>query len=177
MISPRHREPNGRHQRHKTRDARAEAERLKAIGPVLKQPHRRRIPRGDRDNPYAGFALGRLRLADQLSPEQFGAGERYTRLAVRHMRDVTGTLPRLPSAAADEIAGGLPCLADMDDDAIFALRREWGDAMRALADTWEQQACVSALASVCIMDRDPTHDQLGSLRLGLNALERLWREP
>lgn len=166
-IIPAAREPNGQKRRPTTRSARAEC--ITAV--VKAQPHRR-----GNDTRLAGFALGRLYLTKQIDRDQFTAGEKYTTLAICHMRDISGTLPRFPSVMADNIAGGISAGPDLDDDRILALRRNWGDAMRALNDAGDLHGFVSALTGICIMDRDlHTVDELGRLRVGLNVLNRLWR--
>lgn len=193
------RERNGRAQRSTTRAGQAaEVESRKKeteeqiLSVVLDQPHRRRKDRGgpipkarrtddgrshdiDPRDARAGFALGRLLLQGLISQDQFLAGEKYGRLFLRHGYHVTGMLPRFPCQAYGDVAGGQTCAADMGDDEILALRQAWDAAMEALADTFEQRACCSALTSVCVMDRDPGSAAiLGSLRVGLNALHMLW---
>ena len=166
-LMPAIREANGRERRPTTRSARAEC--ITAV--VKAQPHRR-----GNDTQLAGFALGRLYLTKQIDRDQFAAGEKYTTLAIRHMRDISGTLPRFPSVMADNTASGLSTSPDMDDDQIFALRRDWEDAMRALNDAGDLHNAVRALTGVCVMDRDiDTVPELGTLRTSLNVLHRLWR--
>ena len=191
-IVPPRREANGRFQREKTRggreqerEARESESEEEAMRVALGQPHRRNIPKhrhedGKRiDNhprdPRAGYALGRLYLHGQIDRDQLGAGQRYVELALRHMHHITGHLPKFPSQAINDTVKGLDCSADMPDEKAMELRRAWSEAQRALADTCEWQACASALVSIGIMDREPRSvTEMGSLRVGLNALHRLW---
>lgn len=140
---------------------------------ALAQPHRR----GERD-PRLGYALGRLYYAGALTPEQHEAGLRYTRLAIRYMREVTGSLPMVPGAAiAERVSSGLSTDPDLPDEDIFALRRAWADVCCALADVGRFGTGDSrVLTKVCIMDKPPEGDgQRGALRECLNVLCRLWR--
>jgi hypothetical protein len=166
MIIPRPREPNGQHQRP---TASRQAEEMMSV--ALAQPHRM----GNRSS-LCVDVFGRLFLAGLLSQEQFRAGERYTRLVIRHMRDVNDNLPKFPSVMADRIAVGLSCDPPPEDCDIFELRRQWGDAMSALMDIYAQpfKESVEALAAVLLWDREPTQERLGTLRVALNALHRMW---
>lgn len=193
IIAVRAREPNGRMQRPTTGEGRREHARAKdeesaeqAMRVALGQPHRRALPKTrkdddgrnveiDRSDRRAGFALGRIFLHGNISRDQLIAGQRYTELALRHMHHITGHLPKFPSQAINDTIKGLDCSADMPEEEVFKLRRGFQDAQRALFDTCEHQACSAALMSVCIMDREPSGErELGSLRVGLNALHRLW---
>jgi hypothetical protein len=161
------REPTGRHQRPTTRSGRVEP----VLAVALAQPHRRGL-----QTALAGYALGRLFLARALTGEQFSAGERYTRLLVRYMRHVTGGLPRFPSAMANCVAGDPGSSgADLADEDVLALRRDMGDALNALAESGDMDKAVRLLLRVCVLDRDLNHDhELGTLRVALNRLLRLW---
>jgi hypothetical protein len=161
------REPNGRLQRPPRPETRKEI-----MATALAQPHRQ-----GSESRLRGFALGRLFLSRQISADQFRAGERWTLVALRYKRDITGTLPRYPSPFIDRIARGVEGEFERDEDAIYETRRDWEDSQRALLDTNEHYAANAALTRVCILDQDPSQAQLGSLRAALNALERLWREP
>lgn len=140
------------------------------------QPHRK--PYSDKRSAMAGHAAGRLFLAgaeNGLSKGQFQTLETYTRLNIRHMRLVTGTMPRWPSMMAERIAAGVVNSPDPDDDNIYELRRQWEDAQCAIMDAGDYQAGVRILMAVGVMDRDvTTMAELGALRTALNALQRLW---
>ncbi len=193
-IAIKRREPNGRAQRKTTRSGREQERQMReheteeqAMRVALGQPHRTSLPKTRRDDegrrvpieprdPRAGFALGRLFLHDTISRDQLIAGQRFTEIALRHMQHITGHLPKFPSQAINDTVKGLACTADMSDDEAMTLRRSWSEAQRALVDTNDWQACSSALGSICVMDRDPRGDaELGALRVGLNALHRLWQ--
>lgn len=192
-IVPPRREANGRKQRSTTRQGQADEiagrEREteeQAMRIALDQPHRRALPATRVDDsgrrvpihpsdPLAGFALGRLFLHGAIQRDQLTAGQRYAQITMRHMRHITGHLPRFPSQAISDSAGGLDCSAEMSDDEAFKIRRSYAEMQTALADTQEWHACVSALSSVCVMDREPKSEaEMGALRIGLNALHRLW---
>lgn len=192
-IRIREREADGRRMRPTTRADRAQArtdeggetedQRMRT---ALAQPHRRGLPPTRRTDegrqvevqardPLAGFVLGRMFLHGAISRDQLAAGQRYATIAIRHGRVVTGLLPTFPSQAISDAPKGEDCSAEMSDDEIFKLRRDFNDAQTALADTNEWHACGSALMSVCVMDREcRTEAEMGALRVGLNALHRLW---
>lgn len=142
----------------------------------LAQPHRKTAlePR----NPLLGHALGRLYHAKLIDGDQYRAGERYTRLVLRHMQSVTGApFPNVPPSSGERTARGFDSLEPTpeQDEEIENLRRSWDDAMAALMGTNEFHDCVRLLASVCVMDRDITHStSIGTFRIALNALHRLW---
>jgi len=143
------------------------------------------------NNPLAGHALGRLRLRHQphgpqdpcsISPEQYEAGERYAVIAARHaaiMGYVTGS-PR--AAAFGLLAAGASCLEEPDEAVILAVRREFADCYRALMEAGRaigQGAKVALVTYDACLDRRAfeslTRRDIGNLKVGLNALARLFR--
>jgi hypothetical protein len=138
------------------------------MGVVLSQPHRR----GETSH-LAGFVLGRLRLSQQISEDQFSAGERYGQLASRYMTDVLGARYRWPSASISARIGGRDA-GDPDPDSAFETERQWHDAMSALADHGLLYTGTSALSRICLMDVEPFGQDVGNARLALNILHRLW---
>ena len=173
----------GRAYERQQRDQETEAQ---IMSTALAQPHRKALPPHriseegrrieiQRRDPLGGSAIGRLFLHGTITRDQLIAAQRYTELALRHMHHITGHLPKFPSQAINDTIKGLDCSADMSDDEVFNLRRSFQDAQTALADTNEWQGCSAALMSVCIMDRETRSEkEIGSLRIGLNALHRLW---
>jgi hypothetical protein len=142
-------------------------------------------------NPLAGHTLGRLRLRHQphgpqdpcsISPEQYDAGERYATIAARHaalMGYVTGS-PR--AAAFGLLAAGASCLEEPDEEVILAARREFADCYRALMDTGRaigQGVKVALVTYDACLDRRSldglSRQDIGNLKVGLNALARLFR--
>jgi hypothetical protein len=138
---------------------------------ALAQPHRKGNP-----NTLCVDVFGRLFLSGQLSVEQRRAGERYTRTVIRHMRDVNDNLPKFRSAMADRIATGLSCDPLPEDGDIFEIRRQWADAQTALMEIYKQpqKESIDALNDVLLWDYEPSPERLGTFRVALNALHRLW---
>ncbi len=142
-------------------------------------------------NPLAGHALGRLRLRHQpygpqdpcsISPEQYEAGERYAVIAVRHAA-IMGYATGSPRAAAfGLLAAGASCGEEPDEAVILAVRREFADCYRALMDAGRaigQGAKVALVTYDTCLDRRSfeslTRADIGNLKVGLNALARLFR--
>lgn len=159
------REANGQAQRSRP------VEKDKIMSVALAQPHRK----GEKSH-LAGFVLGRLWLTEEITPEQYHAGERYGNLARRHMRDVLGSKYRWPSSSiANRVGGGAPDGPEPNPNNIVDIERDWSDAMSALADNGLLQSGTAALARICVMDIEPSDsDDLGNARLALNVLHRIW---
>lgn len=189
-IVPKARERNGQHQRpttvadrSKAKEA-AEGEREEdRMRVALSAPHRRAVAKSkrlcrtlkDRD-PRAGYPLGILYLTEALSEDQLNAGNRYVELYLRHGHHIVGHLPKFPSQAINDAASGITTSADMTWEDAQKLRAQWHQAQMALADTGEWVACATALTSIGVMARMPKGDaELGALRVGLNALHRVWK--
>ena len=155
------------------------AQRLREVGPEHAA------------NPLAGHALGRLRLLHQphgpqdpcsISPEQYAAGERYAVIAARHaaiMGYATGS-PR--SVAFGLLAAGVSCLEEPDEAVIHSVRREFADCYRALMDAGRaigQGAKVALVTYDTCLERRSFESlgraDIGNLKVGLNALARLFR--
>lgn len=180
--------PGRRRNKHRGKVSHRESELV--VKAVVLAQRARTVGDRDADNPMAGYCLGRLRLRSSawmddpisISQKQFDTGERYARLAARHaaiMGYATGS-PRSP--ILDMIANGLSCRAEPDEDMILEIRRDWSDAYRILMDTGRavHRGIYVALATYdCCLDRLPfeTLDEvrIGDLRVGLNALHRMWR--
>lgn len=141
------------------------------IGVVLAQPHRR----GERSQMVA-YALGRLRHSGQISQEQFNALETYARLASRYMREVLGSSYHWPRSSIANMSGGTRFRfeADPHQDGVAQIQRDWADVMSAFADNGLLYSGTAALAHICLMDMDPSQNQLGNARLAANVLHRLW---
>jgi hypothetical protein len=142
---------------------------------ALGQPHRRGAK--DPRSRFHGYEVGRMFLRGKeggIDKLQLNAAERYTRLAIRHARLVTGSLPRFPSLMAERIAGGLTTNPEPDDDDIMQLRRDWGDAQSALMDTGEHYEATRTLFKACILDQELSPKELGTFRAACNVLARLW---
>jgi hypothetical protein len=155
------------------------AQRLREVGPE------------HADNPLAGHALGRLRLRHQtsgpqdpcsISQEQFEAGERYAKIASRHAV-IMGYANGSPKSAPLEVAAsGLACREEPEQEAILRVRRLFADCYRALMEAGRaigQGVKVGTVTYDICLDRRPmeslTAQELGNLKVGLNALARLFR--
>lgn len=139
----------------------------KIIATALAQPHRR-----GNISPMAGYAFGRLFLGGMIDRRQFDAAEVYTRRAVRYMGQITGSLPRFPSIAANMVAtfsGGSG--AEPDDEQIAAIRSAYGEMQDALADAGMMLEGNAVLTRVCILDKDIMGEAaMGSFRCALNVI-------
>lgn len=164
------REPNGRAQR--ANQAEKEADILSV---ALKQPHRAAFGDKARD-PKAGYVFGRLSLTKAIRPEQYEAGEKWTRLFVRHAKIMGIPMPSFPSIMAGNVAGGISHW-EPEDEEVFKIRREFEDMNRELSDKLpgEYLEAQRALMGVCILDKEPDMKRLGVLRVALNVLARMWK--
>lgn len=188
-IVPRAREKNGRAQRETTAKGRervaATVEREseeEALRVALSHPHRKAVAKSKRldpklkeRDPKAGYPLGILYLTEVLSQDQLNAGNRYVELYLRYAHHVTGHLPKFPSQAINDVAGGITTARDMTFEDAQKLKAQWHEAQTALADTGEWTSAASALVSVGVMARFPKNEaEIGSLRVALNSLHRAW---
>jgi hypothetical protein len=174
--------------KHGHREPKAEKpEKVMAV--ALAQPHRR----GERSH-LAGFEIGRLLMSGQISDRQFAAAEIYTRRAVRYMRAITGTLPRLPCTLGPMLKRDLADQRAQDTlakptaihdapmnevEATAAARSDYAEIHGALADAGLFVAFPAGvfpdantiLTRVCIMDKEPMNSaEMGALRSSLNAI-------
>jgi hypothetical protein len=155
------------------------AQRLRAVAPE------------HADNPLAGHALGRLRLRHQaygpqdpcsISAAQYEAGERYARIATQHAT-LMGYASGSPQSARLEVAGsGQACREEPPQDVILRVRREFADCYRVLMEAGGAIGHGTRVAlvtyDVCLDRRameSLSAQDLGNLKVGLNALARLWR--
>ncbi len=183
--------------RPRIRERRPEAERdhrpvepSHVIRSVVMAQRIRMVGEGDAADPLAGFCLGRLALAGRNSPTdplsishaQYEAGDRYASIALKHA-SVQGYQTGSPRAATfDLAAGGTSCRAERDEAEILDVRRQWSDVYRTLMDvgTSLRRGPYVAIATYDIcLDRIAyealDEGKVGDLRIGLNALCRIWR--
>lgn len=133
---------------------------------ALSQPHRR----GERD-PRAGYAHGRMRLGGVINQRQFEAAEAFMQRAVAYMALVSGSLPRFPSVAADMVARGVSCTAELTDERIAEVRSNYAEIQDALSDGGLHHSGNTLLVRVCIMDREmSSHSEIGDFRCALNLI-------
>jgi hypothetical protein len=155
------------------------AQRLREVGPE------------HADNPLAGHVLGRLRLRHQshgpqdpcsISQDQYEAGERYAVIAGRHAV-IMGYASGSPQSARLEVAAsGLACREEPEEEVILRVRRQFSDCYRVLMDAGRDigQGVKVALVTydICVDRRGMeslTAQDIGNLKVGLNALARLFR--
>lgn len=147
------------------------------LATAMAQPHRK--PFHDKRSALAGHAAGRMFLTGQLRKHQYDALERYTRLSIRYMTHITGTVPRWPavwpatarSPQPDEMPTGK---ASVGVD-VEALRKEHADAQWAIRDAGDYSIAANALLRVGVLDNEVLCDaSMGALRCALNALAKLW---
>lgn len=113
-------------------------------------------------------------MSTQITRPQFRAAERITTVWVKHAKLVTGSLPRFPSVMADRVAGAIESGLEPADDDIFKLRRDFEDSHSALMSRGKHAIYVRVITRVCMMDIDPTQDELGDFREAMNLLDKLW---
>ncbi len=139
----------------------------KIVAVVLAQPHRR----GERDH-RAGFVYGRLFLGGMIDDRQYQAAEVFTKRAVRYMGQITGSLPRFPSFAANMVGtfssgrGG-----DPDDETIASIRSQYGEIQDALMENGMHYEANAVLTRVCIRDQEIDGPvAMGAFRCALNVI-------
>lgn len=191
-LMPARREKNGRSTRAKRPPTQAERDkahreameikRLDIVGVAKNNPDRR----GD-ESPLRAFPVGRLRKEGLITAIQYRACERFASLTGRYYRlhslptgnyDVgvyrmskpvygennEGASQPRPERTDQEIA---------DDNARTDADYEAMDS--CLSDLFDNRQAQSALWRVAFQHLEPSLDQLGNLRIGANALARMWK--
>jgi hypothetical protein len=168
------REPNGR----AVRKSQAEQEReVRAVGHTARQ-RVHGLPENVVSLEEAGYALGRLYLAREITKFQLWAGDEYAKVCRRYDR----TMGARGVRSASEFNG--PAGYDNDDgtdkdyvDECNEARRRWTDSQLALMHATEQicDPYVTYAVNVWSVDGVEAWGYLPSLRVGLNALARLYR--
>lgn len=130
-------------------------------------------------DPMAGTSLGRLRLrADQgydgISDAQYRAGEVFTSTHRRHAQ-LSGF--RRPSPASGNLNGhsgpGMGDVAETYPGETRDIAKRLSDFIEAMA---HDRAAFEAVWAVCVNDhpeKSMTAENVGALRVGLNAIARL----
>lgn len=159
----------------------------KVMAVVLAQPHRR-----GNASQYAGYAFGRLFMSGEssgITERQHRAAEIYMNRTIRHMKHVTGSLPRFQSALANMVKADLEFFSDRkseeapkdtrladevmltEEERIADIRSAYGEIQDALADAGMLYDGNRILTRICINDHDPTNDvELGAFRCALNVI-------
>jgi hypothetical protein len=168
------REPNGR----AVRKSQAEQEReVRAVGHTARQ-RVHGLPENVVHFEEAGYALGRLYLAREITKFQLWAGDEYAKVCRRYDR----TMGARGVRSASEFNG--PAGYDNDDgtDPKYVAecneaRARWTDSQLALMQVSESlfDPFVTYAVNVWSVDGKEAWGYLPSLRVGLNALARLYR--
>lgn len=137
------------------------------LATVLAQPHRK----GERSQ-LAGFVYGRLYMGGMIDRRQFEAAEIFTKRAVRYMGQITGSLPRFPSIAANMVGTfSTGSGTEPDDETIASIRSAYGEIQDALAENGMLYEGNAILTRVCIRDKEIEGDAaMGAFRCALNVI-------
>jgi len=137
-----------------------------AMRVALAQPHRR----GEKD-PRAGYVYGKMRLQGIINQRQFDAAQVFVDRVIPYLIHVGTGVPRFPSVAADMVARGVDCKADMTVERIAKIRSDYKEIQDALSDGGLQYSGDSLLVRVCIMDKDLyRQSDVGDFRCALNLI-------
>jgi hypothetical protein len=174
------REPSGRIRRISQKEL--EERTMAVVLEARKRVHR--IKDDVASRPEAGYALGRLALAGAehgVSRAQHEAGIKWGEVAIRYARQQGLMSPNARSPAFVMVARGIDGGDPFHDDeaVILATRNAYANAQRALMDGspgHDRPTPIEVLRRVVIEDRPPMGErELGSLRIALNILARLYR--
>jgi hypothetical protein len=150
-----------------------------SLSVVFTQPHR--IGTKDPNSSLLGYPLGRLVLANQISEIQHRAGNEWG-LVVKSYAGIMGIpIGSVKSGSAHpEIAsvgysfGSLLPGTEEHDKRVASLRGRYDACFERLTllgrALGRGRAILIALRQVCIEEHYPSLNELGDLRLGLNAL-------
>lgn len=151
---------------------------------VLKQPHR--AGRRDPESRLLGYALGRLLERGLIDGQQYQAGERWSAVVASYRRQLLSA----PSGStrsgemAERVSSGFapwegevreidPEQAEKDRQSLKSKYDCCFENLCALGRVLHRQhAIINAVRKVCVDDRDPSENEVGDLRLGLNCLVR-----
>lgn len=142
------------------------------VATVAAQPHRL-----GNTTATMGYAHGRLYGQKIISRRQHEAAEVFMSRAIAYMASISNSLPKFPSIAADMVARGLSCRSELTPEQIGAIRSNYGELQDAFMDAGRHHEWNGLLTRLCIMDRDPTRDEIGEIRLALNAIANRLRFP
>ena len=133
-----------------------------------------------------GTALGRLAFSETISDEQYQAGLVFGELYQRHHIVMGLPLPSPQSVAGllinEGIFGG--AAIELEDDVIERIKDRFSEASEALDQCDREQRFAMGrrptllIYRIICVDEDATHwpvDDIGNLRVALNALVRVFR--
>lgn len=170
------REPNGKKSRRQASKQEQENEMQASAIATAKAQRVKLGIEGDALDPRLGYSLGRLRVLDYLTEDQFEAGKRYAQDIVRDLK-LSGL--SIPSPRAQNIFAvhGREVLEEDFNDAERAKearhrRNKLRDLLLATGDINTGRRVLAIVYSVCILDEDcPVHEGFYLAR-GLNRLAR-----
>jgi hypothetical protein len=153
---------------------------------VLNQPHRRDA--ADPSSRMLGYALGRLAERGLIQGEQFRAGERWGALVASYRRQLLSAPPLAARSGemAERVSVGFgshdpeiaptidPEQAEKNRQELKAKYDAGFEALSSLGRVLcRGHAILNTVRKVCVDDRDPSIDEIGDLRVGLNSLGRV----
>lgn len=154
---------------------------------VLNQPHRRHVAEKHRKSELLGYALGRLRFIDSISEDQLRAGNEWGQL-VRSYAATIGLPHGSPRSGSLLSDSGKPAYSFSRDEATHdaesqqkrsvSLKSRYDDCFETLAELGRSvgsRNILPIMRQVCIEDRDPRDREVGDLRLGLNAMAKIFK--
>lgn len=121
----------------------------------------------------ASTVFGRLRLSGAISDHQYLAGEEYHRIVRRYHRAILAK--QMTSGGNLDRMGGFDGGEGDEPDYVEQCqrdRRAYGDARRELLDA---DPLAQLATDGWILEDKELHGLIGELRIGLNALARLFR--
>lgn len=154
---------------------------------VTSQPHRR----GTKDprSQLLGYPLGRLHVENRISEDQLKAGDAWAMAVVAYANQQGIALHSVRSGSLGErISSGfyqwgaddIPRIHESDQDRRKREQRVKGrydacfEALTELGRVHGRSNKIAkAMRLVCIEERYPNDEQVGDLRLGLNAIHRI----
>jgi hypothetical protein len=152
---------------------------------VLNQPHRRGTE--DPSSHLLGYPLGRLRADGYLSDHQLAAGNAWAAVC-RGYRAILAAPALSPRSGemAERVSTGFASFEtahDLDPEGTAKRHAEVREKYNACYETLMQlglslgkfRTFAIVMRKVCLEERYPIPDEVGDLRLALNAVERsLW---
>lgn len=133
---------------------------------AIAQPHRQSVSQSQRFDQKAGTELGRLRLRQILTEEQYEAGRKYTALVARYRASIEAPKEGQSIAGAMEPRGG----GIITIEAARIIRQEYDDAFCALGDCG--RPATKLVNHVAVHDREINRHLHDTLICGLNGLSK-----
>lgn len=155
---------------------------------VLNQPHRRGVSKEHRKSELLGYALGRLRFIGEISEDQLRAGNEWAEL-VRSYAATIGLPHGSPQSGSLLSDSGKPAYSFSRDEATHdadseqkrsaSLKSRYDECYETMIQIGHTlsvgRKVLIVTRQVCIQDQDPQPWEVGDLRLGLNAMARIFK--